>query len=139
MKLRKPNNFQLNISFLFIILFFQVIACKAQSSVSTDSLGPKIQFESDTINYGTIAHNSDPYRTIKFTNKGSAPLLIENVVGDVVYPVKYPKTPVLTEQTEEIKVSYPTDRIGPFINFIVVSCNGNPNQKMIFVKGKVIP
>ncbi len=139
MKFSGLNKNQLNIHLLFIILFLPVIYCKAQSNTRADSLGPMIQFESDTINYGTIPHNSDPYRTVKFTNKGSAPLLIENVMGDVVYPVKYPKTPVLPQQTEKIKVSYPTDRIGPFINFIVISCNGNPNQKMIFVKGRVLP
>ena len=31
-----------------------------------------ITFETTTLDYGTIKHNSDPFRTIKFTNTGKS-------------------------------------------------------------------
>jgi hypothetical protein len=139
MKFRGLNKLQPGTTILLILLFLEVVNCKAQSNTSTGADGPKISFESDTINYGTIPPKSDPDRTIKFTNTGTTPLIIESVVGDIVTPVKYPHEPIQPGQSAEIKVTYPTGRVGPFINFIAVTSNAPPHQKIIFVKGVVLP
>jgi hypothetical protein len=120
----------------FLLILFPVICCKGQA---TDSLAAKILFEKDTIYYGTVPLNSNPYRILKFTNTGKEPLLIQQVMGDIVQAVEYPKYPVLAGQSGEIKVFYPTEKIGPFINFIAITSNVSSQPKIIFVKGNILP
>jgi hypothetical protein len=122
---------------LLIIFTLPVISCKGQFDTAPDSLGPKITIKHDTFDYGMIPRYSNPYRHITFTNTGKEPLMI-SVFGDVVSPVKYTKTPIEPGQSGEIKIHYPTARVGPFVNFIAINSNAFPRLKIIYVKGWVL-
>jgi len=61
---------------LFISLFS--ISIYAQDKVA------KIEFESETIDYGTIEKGSDGVRVFKFKNTGDAPLIVSDVSLAVV-------------------------------------------------------
>jgi hypothetical protein len=137
MKFRGLNKLQPRRVVLLIIFILAVIACKAQFIPATDSLGPKLTLKHDTFDYGIVPRNSNPYRYVKFTNTGKEPLMI-SVFGDIVSPVKYPKEPIEPGRSGEIKIYYPTARIGPFMNFIAITSNTVPNQKIIYVKGWVL-
>ncbi len=83
--------------------------------VPKDPNAPVITFQVDTINYGTIPHNADGYRSFKFTNTGKEPLMISDAHGSCGCTIPTaPKEPIQPGQTAEIKVHYATDRIGQF-------------------------
>lgn len=138
MKLPGLDSFKKSKLFFLLIFFLPIVHCKGQSN-SPDSLGPKMTFENDTVNYGKIYHNSNPYKIIKVYNTGKEPLLIENIVGDVVQVVNYHKTPILPGQSSEIAIMRPIGGFGPFVNFLAITSNSNPNPKIIFVRGTVVP
>ena len=57
---------------LGILLFFTV-AVSAQESAKVESAGgAEMTFDSEVIDYGTIAQNADGLRTFKFTNTKSS-------------------------------------------------------------------
>lgn len=137
MKFRVPNKLHSRTLLLHILFILPIVYCKGQSTPAQDSLAAKITFQHDTFDYGIVPLNSNPYRYIRFSNTGKEPLLI-SVFGDVVHPVKYPTVPIQPGQSAEIKISYPTGRPGPFMNFIAVNSNATPHQKIIYVKGWVL-
>jgi hypothetical protein len=119
-------------------LMFSISANAQQTS--TDANAPVISFEKDTIDYGTIAHNADGYRTFKFTNTGKEPLIIKDAIRSCgcTTPV-IPKEPVQPGQSSEIKVHYATDRIGRFTKVITVVSNATNSSKVIVIMGNVLP
>ena len=64
-----------------LILFVGLISLgmMAQEKVA------KIEFKTDTIDYGTIEKGSDGIRVFEFTNTGNAPLIISNVKSSIAY------------------------------------------------------
>jgi hypothetical protein len=137
MKFRGPNKLHPRRLLLLIIFILPVIYCKGQFIPAPDSLGPKIKCVHDTLDYGIIPRNSNPYRYIKFTNTGREPLMI-SVFGDVVSIVKYTREPILPGESGEIEIHYPTDKVGPFMNFIGINSNATPHQKIVYVKGWIL-
>ncbi|MEZ4875870.1 MAG: DUF1573 domain-containing protein [Flavobacteriaceae bacterium] len=66
---------------LFLALFLIAgTAVFAQDKTQSEPKGV-FQFENETIDYGTIAHNADGVRAFKFKNVGDAPIIISNVKG----------------------------------------------------------
>jgi len=137
MRFRGLNKLQSRILQLLLVFIIPVISCHGQSNSAADNPGPKLTIAHDTIDYGIIPRNSNPYRYIKFTNTGNEPFIL-SVFGDVVVPVEYPHKPIQPGESGEIKISYPTNRVGPFMNFIGVNYNTNPTPKIIYVKGWVL-
>ena len=137
MKFRGPNKLLSGSLLLFTIL--SISYCQGQSNSIQDSLAPKIKFEHDTIDYGVILRNSNPYRYIKFSNTGKEPLLLTSVFSDIVSVVNYPKEPILPGQSTEIKIAYPTEKMGRFINFVAITRNTTPSQKIIFFRDLCCP
>lgn len=112
----------------------------AQTQAPADPNAPVMQFQHDTIDYGTIPHNADGYRSFKFTNVGKEPLIISNAHGSCGCTVPTaPKEPIQPGQTSEIKVHYATDRVGPFIKTVTLTSNANPSTKVLVIKGNVLP
>ena len=115
------------------------------SKVTTPAL-PKVEgagmvFVSETIDYGTIAHNADGNRKFEFTNNGNKPLIITNTQGSCGCTVPTtPKEPIAPGARGVIGVRYATDRVGPFTKTVTVSSNaeGMPS-KVLTIKGTVLP
>ena len=114
------------------------------SKVTTPAL-PKVEgagmvFVSETIDYGTIAHNADGKREFVFTNNGNKPLIITNTQGSCGCTVPTsPKEPIAPGAKGVIGVKYATDRIGPFTKTVTVTSNaaGQPT-KTLTIKGTVL-
>ena len=103
--------------------------------------GAGMVFESETIDYGTIAHNADGNRQFTFTNNGNKPLIITNTSGSCGCTVPTtPKEPILPGAKGMIGVKYATDRVGPFTKTVTVTSNaeGMPS-KVLTIKGTVLP
>ncbi|MBL6668575.1 MAG: DUF1573 domain-containing protein [Flavobacteriaceae bacterium] len=120
---------------IFSILFLSLYQVYAQT-------GPEITFESETIDYGEVAQNSDGSRVFKFTNTGDAPLVIKNAKSSCGCTVpKKPEGPIAPGESGEIVVRYDTkNRVGQFRKTITLTTNIE-NQPMVAlkIKGNVLP
>ncbi|MES2575752.1 MAG: DUF1573 domain-containing protein [Bacteroidota bacterium] len=118
---------------------------KATTKTTTAAL-PKVEgagmvFETETIDYGTIAHNADGNRKFEFTNNGNKPLIITNTQGSCGCTVPTtPKEPIAPGAKGVIGVKYATDRVGAFTKTVTVTSNaeGQPT-KTLTIKGTVLP
>lgn len=103
--------------------------------------GPGMLFESETIDYGTIAHNSEPNRQFVFVNNGTEDLVISNTQGSCgcTVPTK-PEKPIKPGEKGVIGVRYATDRVGAFTKTVTVTsnCKEMPT-KILTIKGEVLP
>lgn len=104
--------------------------------------GAGMVFETETIDYGNIAINSDGNRKFTFTNNGNKPLIITNAVGSCGCTVpSYPKEPIMPGAKGVIGVKYDTSasRVGPISKTITVTSNaaGTPS-KTLSIKGNVL-
>lgn len=120
---------------LFTILFIGLIgfAVNAQDKVA------KIEFETETIDYGTIDKGADGLRVFKFKNTGNAPLIITKVKSSCGCTVpKKPKDPIMPGETGEIEVKYDTKRVMPIRKTITVTSNAERPTIALKIKGNVI-
>lgn len=86
--------------------------------------GAKIEFKSDTIDYGTVSKASDNgVRVFEFTNTGDAPLIIKDVKSTCgcTVPTK-PKDPIMPGKTGKIEVKYNMTP-GPIRKTVTVESN----------------
>jgi|TARA_Y100000385_G_scaffold173279_1_gene179378 hypothetical protein len=119
------------VSILLIGLFS--LSINAQDKIA------KIEFESETIDYGTINKGADGVRVFKFKNTGSAPLIITRVKSSCGCTVpKKPDEPVLPGMTGEIEVKYDTNRVMPIRKTITVTSNAETPTIALKIKGLVV-
>ena len=86
------------------------------------SQAQEIEFDSQTIDFGTIARGSDGNRIFSFTNTGSSSLTIKKVTSSCGCTIpKKPNAPIAPGAKGEIQVRYDTNRMGPFRKTITVS------------------
>ena len=102
--------------------------------------GAGMLFNTETIDYGTIAPNSDGKREFVFVNNGNKPLIITSASGSCGCTVpSFPKEPIMPGAKAVIGVKYDTSRAGqPFSKTVTVTSNatGNPS-KVLTIKGTV--
>lgn len=104
-----------------ILSLFAAIIIGASAYAQT---GPKIEFKTDTIDYGTVNKEDDNgLRIFEFTNTGDAPLIIKDVKSTCgcTVPSK-PKDPIMPGKTGKIEVKY-NMAPGPIRKTITVESN----------------
>ncbi|CAM3305886.1 DUF1573 domain-containing protein [Zobellia roscoffensis] len=98
----------------------------------------KIEFKSETVDYGEIQKGADGVRIFEFTNTGQAPLIISKVSSSCGCTIpKKPEDPILPGKTGEISVKYDTNRVGPIRKAITVISNADTPTKVLKIKGEV--
>lgn len=98
----------------------------------------KIEFKSETIDYGEIEKGSDGVRVFEFTNTGTAPLVISDVKSSCGCTIpKKPEGPIMPGETGQIQVKYDTKRVGPIRKAITVTSNADTPTKILKIKGTV--
>lgn len=124
---------------LFAVIAFNALTATAQVNTKNDSANmPVITFESEVIDYGTIAHMSNGDRVFKFKNTGKEPLIITEITrtcGCTVPTV--PKDPIKPGESGVIKVNYDTKRVGQFEKGMTIISNARNQNKVIKIKGTV--
>lgn len=131
------KKFALSFSLFFAALTF-AFAQDATTSVEASS-GAVLTFETEVIDYGTIPQNADGVRMFKFTNTGTAPLIISNAKGSCGCTVpSWPKQPINPGESGEIKVKYATNRLGPINKSVTVTSNSEKPTTVLRIKGNVI-
>lgn len=117
-----------------LILFAGLLAFTVHAQEKT----AKIEFKSETVDYGEIDKGSDGVRVFEFTNTGEAPLIISKVSSSCGCTIpKKPEAPILPGATGEIQVKYDTNRVGPIRKAITVISNADTPTKVLKIKGEV--
>ena len=106
--------------------------------VSAQEKVAKIEFKTETVDYGDIDKGSDGVRVFEFTNTGSAPLIITKVSSSCGCTIpKKPEGPIQPGERGEIQVKYDTSRPGPIRKAITVLSNADTPTKILKIKGNV--
>jgi hypothetical protein len=119
------------LSSIIAVLFIAVNFISAQD----------IKFESLEVNYGSIEKGADGVRVFKFTNSGTAPLIISNAQGSCGCTVPtYPKEPIMPGEKGEIRVKYDTQRVGQFTKYVTLTTNATSGTStQLKISGDVKP
>ncbi len=103
---------------------------KTEEKVNQD--GPIMTLESETVDYGTIEKNAEPFRSVKFTNTGNEPLIIKSARGNCGCTVPtWPREAVMPGETKELKIRYATNRLGKINKRVTILTNEKGNNKHV--------
>ena len=110
----------------------------AASTPKVDGAG--LVFVTETVDYGTVAYNSDGRREFVFTNNGNKPLIITNVQSTCGCTVPtYPKEPIAPGAKGVIGVKYDTSRAGQaFTKTVTLTTNAVEPSRTLTIKGNVL-
>ena len=115
-----------------------LVAVIALISFATNAQA-KIEFKTDTIDYGQIDKGSDGLRVFEFTNTGNEPLIITDVKSSCGCTVpEKPKGPIAAGANGVIKVKYDTKRVGKIRKTVTVYSNASEPIKALKIKGEVM-
>ena len=127
---------------LFLLIAFAASSGFAQNSEDKSaekSTKPVIKFEQTTHNYGEIKYKGDGTCSFKFENKGKEPLLLTKVRASCGCTTpSWPKEPIKSGDTTNIKVKYNTRIKGNFSKSIRVYSNAKNSPILLRIKGKVV-
>lgn len=119
---------------IVLVLFVGLIGF----SLTAQDTAAKIEFKTETIDYGVIEKGSDGVRIFEFTNTGNAPLIISKVSSSCGCTIpNWSKAPVLPGKTGEIQVKYDTNRVNPIRKAITVISNADTPTKVLKITGEV--
>ena len=124
--------------FLLGIMLLMAGAAKAQDA-KTQS-GPEIEFEEIVHDYGDVPYNGNGECEFRFTNTGDAPLLIQKPKSSCGCTVpSWPDKPILPGESDVIKVTYRTNRVGNFNKVVTVTSNAIKNSTVVLrITGRVL-
>jgi hypothetical protein len=136
--------------FAALLLLGASFAVNAQGAAKPDAgkanavKGPKMVFVSETIDYGKLKYKADGNRIFKFKNVGDEPLVITSARGSCGCTVPtYTEQAIQPGKEGEIKVTYATDRVGPFTKGVSVVTNEKEGDGFkthnLTIKGEVAP
>jgi hypothetical protein len=100
-----------------------------------------ISFEETDYDFGTVQEGDIVNYTFKFTNTGSAPLLISKATATCGCTVpQWPKEPVGIGETGEIQVKFNTkNRRNMQTKYVNINANTKPAVTRLKISGNVLP
>ena len=124
--------------YLLGIMFLMVGAAKAQDSKA--AIGPEIKFDKVEHDYGDVPFNGDGTCEFRFTNTGNEPLLIQKPKSSCGCTIpSWPNEPILPGESDVIKVTYKTNRVGNINKTVTVTSNALKNSTVVLrIKGRVL-
>jgi len=127
---------------LLLTLSLLVSVALAQNTepvkVEDNPNAPEISFEKTVHDYGTIAYGSDGTCYFKFTNTGKEPLILQQPQSSCGCTVPtWPKEPILPGESNEIKVTYNTKKVGTINKTVTVRSNAKNSTVVLRIQGKV--
>jgi hypothetical protein len=125
--------------FIGMLSFSMSAQQKNVEEKATNPNAAKFEFETEVIDYGKIALNSDGVRVFKFKNVGKSPLTINKISSSCGCTVpKKPDAPIMPGESGEIEVKYDTKRPGGFSKTITVQSDASEPVKRLRIKGIVL-
>ena len=131
-----------NMKRLVLLIGLLVMAAgnaKAQDAKATVN-GPEIEFEKLVHDYGDVPYNGNGECEFRFTNTGNEPLIIQKPKSSCGCTIpSWPKEPILPGESDVIKVTYRTNRVGAINKSVTVTSNAVKNGTVVLrIKGKVL-
>lgn len=112
----------------------------AQNVSGPTETGAAILFSTTELNYGQVALNSDGTKKFEFTNTGTKPLIVTNVMASCGCTApEWPREPIKPGEKGTITVKYNTAIPGAFQKSIRVFSNASPEPVLLIIKGEVKP
>lgn len=140
---------------LSLLMAFSFISCKEKASdkVKSDNVDvaaardadaqkvPVMTFEKSEHDFGTIANGAPQETTFKFTNTGSAPLIITNATSSCGCTVpEYPKnTPIAPGESGELLVKFNGSGLNQVTKTVTVSANTEKGTELLRIKAFIQP
>jgi hypothetical protein len=124
--------------YLLGIMFLMVGTAKAQDSKA--AIGPEIKFDKVEHDYGDVPYNGNGECEFRFTNTGNEPLLIQKPKSSCGCTIpSWPNEPILPGESDVIKVTYKTNRVGNINKTVTVTSNALKNSTVVLrIKGRVL-
>jgi hypothetical protein len=113
-------------------------ASNAQA-VSNNKEVAAFKFEQKEFDFGTVKEGQVVEHVFKFTNTGSAPLVIQNAVGSCGCTVpEWPKEPIAPNAAGEIKVKFDSrGKVGANNKTVTITANTGSEPTVLTLKGTV--
>ena len=124
----------------FVCVFLLAFVANAQdvAKAAENPNAPAFVFDEETHDFGTFKQGGNGTTEFKFKNTGKEPLVISNARGSCGCTVpSWPKEPIMPGASSNIKVTYDTQRVGPFTKTVTITSNAKGGEKVITIKGKV--
>ena len=120
------------------IMLLMAGVAKAQDNNAQN--GPEIEFEKIVHDYGNVPYNGNGECEFRFTNTGDEPLLIQKPRSSCGCTIPtWPSEPILPGESEVIKVTYKTNRVGVINKTVTVTSNAVKNSTVVLrIKGTVM-
>lgn len=126
------------ILFIAFISSFQLFAQPAKNIDTTKFA--EITFEEPDHDFGTLKKGDNCEYNFVFTNTGNDVLIITNIIENCGCAVsRWPKEPILPNQSGVINYKYDSQRIGNFQKNFYVYTNSKVSTTIVKVKGLVLP
>jgi len=121
---------------LLIKLLFIVIYAIGQNAAETSQA--ELSFESQTFDLGVLSKGIVSEKKIKFTNTGSAPLLLKRIKTTCGCTASdWPKQPILPGNSDFLTVRYNTNAVGKFRKSLIIYSNASSPQTTLTLKVEV--
>jgi hypothetical protein len=128
-------------AFALLLCLSASVFAQVADPAATPTEGPMIKFEEETHDFGDLMQGGDASYVFKFTNTGTADLVISGAKGSCGCTVPKWSTEAVPPGGEgEIKVQYDSNRIGGINKSVTVNSNAvNQPVMTIFIKGNITP
>ena len=122
-----------------ILVMMAGVAMAQEEKVSEN--GPEIEFEKLVHDYGEVPYNGNGECEFRFTNTCNEPMILQKPKSSCGCTVPtWPKEPILPGESEVIKVTYKTTKVGAINKTITVTSNAKVNASVVLrIKGTVLP
>jgi Mg-chelatase subunit ChlD len=97
----------------------------------------KVNWETTTVNFGTVGDWNSPPATFRFKNTGSDRLMFLPQRHDREVLVRYPNRAIQPGETGEITVQYYTGETGSFSRSVEVYSNASNKSEKLTVRGNI--
>ena len=110
------------------------------TAIATGASNSEMTFDNVLHDFGTIEHGGKGTYEFTFKNTGTDPLIITEAKGSCGCTVPtYPKDiPIKPGETQMIKVTYDTKRVGNFMKTVNVYSNTTAHVHVLTIKGTVL-
>lgn len=120
-----------------IILSFKISA--TQNNNFQNASGAEIKFDELTHSFGILNKGEKCEFKFRFTNVGTEPLIISNSQTSCGCTVTtWPKEPIMPGQSNEVRYTYDSNRIGAFVKTATVCSNAKNSTVLLKICGTVI-
>jgi hypothetical protein len=108
-------------------------------AVSNNKEMAAFKFDQSEFDFGTVKEGEVVEHVFKFTNAGTAPLVIQNAVGSCGCTVpEWPKEPIAPNASGEIRVKFDSrGKVGANNKTVTITANTSAEPTVLTLKGNV--